>query len=119
MVNNYWNYFTICIFVRKNKQPYLYRSIALLSSPFIPLRSFGKTIHPQKITIFFWEASTKSALHQSSTDGAYGIYVPLGKLKAGETKSAVFYYGVPQRQQVWGWVGDSFEKLEDTVGVNK
>ncbi len=43
------------------------------------------------------EASTKSALHQSSTDGAYGIYVPLGKLKAGETKSAVFYYGVPRQ----------------------
>eukprot|EP00434_Breviolum_minutum_P021792 symbB.v1.2.019237.t1/scaffold1567.1/size111240/6 len=46
------------------------------------------------------EASTKSALHQSSTDGAYGIYVPLGKLKAGETKSAVFYYGASPADQL-------------------
>ncbi|CAL1134868.1 unnamed protein product [Cladocopium goreaui] len=46
------------------------------------------------------EVSTKSDLHESSSDGAYGIYVSLGQLKAGETKSAIFYYGASTADQL-------------------
>eukprot|EP00434_Breviolum_minutum_P021791 symbB.v1.2.019236.t1/scaffold1567.1/size111240/5 len=37
-------------------------------------------------------ASTKSDVARSTSDGAYAIYVPLGSMEPGETKSATIFY---------------------------
>lgn len=44
------------------------------------------------------EAANQSALGYSTSDGSYAIYVPLGQMRAAESKSAIFYYAAPRRR---------------------
>ncbi|CAE7229426.1 unnamed protein product [Symbiodinium sp. CCMP2456] len=61
---------------------------------------FVYSTHPDSHAIILshygqWDdvlAATQSDLHSSTSDGAYGIYVPLGRMAAGESKSASVYY---------------------------
>ncbi|CAJ1413161.1 unnamed protein product [Effrenium voratum] len=46
------------------------------------------------------QAATASDLADSTSDGAYAIYVPLGSLQAGETKSACIYYAAADESRL-------------------
>ncbi|CAJ1413160.1 unnamed protein product [Effrenium voratum] len=59
------------------------------------------------------QAATFSDLAESTSDGAYGIYVPLGSLRAGEKKSAAVYYAAARpRSKPDRWGGSVEEDFQ-------